>query len=217
MKITDDLYAFEWKGYENNCNSYFFGGSLGVFIDVGHLRFADHLFDRLQAAGIMPEDIRLAIVTHSHPDHMEAVPRFTELGIPIAMHPQALEYLEVAGAAIYQWLDSELPNTNGIVPIDEGPVALTEGALEVFHTPGHEPGSLCVYWAERRALATGDLIFAGGVGRTDFPGGEHGKLMAGIERMGKFEIDYLLPGHGPIITGFNEVQRNFTAVRRMFG
>ena len=55
---------------------------------------------------------------------------------------------------------------------------LTEGALEVsglrlevWHTPGHSPGSICLYWADKKVLITGDLVFNGSVGRTDFPGG----------------------------------------------
>jgi len=217
VKVTADLHAFPWEGYENNCNSYFLGGEVGALIDPGHLRFADGLLDQMTAEGIAPEDIRLVIVTHSHPDHMEAAPRFAEPGAPIAMHPAALAYLDQVGAAMYQWMGSELPGVEGILPIEEGPVAALDGRVSVYHTPGHEPGSLCVYWPERKALATGDLIFAGSIGRTDFPGGDHARLMAEVERMAELDVEWLLPGHGPVLSGRGAIERNYRDIRAMFG
>jgi glyoxylase-like metal-dependent hydrolase (beta-lactamase superfamily II) len=217
MRLTDGLHAFPWEGYENNCNSYFLGGSVGALIDPGHLRHVDRLLDRMSAEGIAPEDIRLVIVSHSHPDHMEGLPRLQELGIPAAMHPAALDYLDQVGAAMYQWMGSELPGVEGITPLMEGPVGALDGLVSVYHTPGHEPGSLCVYWPDQKALATGDLIFAGSVGRTDFPGGDHARLMAEIDRMAALEVEWLLPGHGPVLSGAEAVHRNCEEIRAMFG
>jgi hydroxyacylglutathione hydrolase len=217
MKLTEGLYAFVWEGYENNCNSFFFGGDVGALIDVGHLRFVDSLLERMRADGITPDDIRLVIVTHSHPDHMEALPRFTEMGLRVAMHPAALAYLEQIGPAMYQWMGSELPSAEGIAPIEEGPVEALDGRVSVYHTPGHEPGSLCVHWPEKRALATGDLAFAGSIGRTDFPGGDRRRLMAEVDRMAELPVEYMLPGHGPVVQGEAAVARNYRDIRGMFG
>jgi len=217
VKLTGDLYAFPWEGYENNCNTYFLGGEVGLLVDPGHLRFVDGLLDRLLADGIAPEDLRLVLVTHSHPDHMEAVPRFVEAGVPVALHPAALAYLDQVGAAMYQWMGSRLPDAQGIVPIEEGPVAALGGRVSVYHTPGHEPGSLCVYWPAQQALATGDLVFAGSIGRTDFPGGDHARLMAEVGRMAGLEVEWLLPGHGPVVNGKAAIDRNYRDIRAMFG
>ena len=109
MKLTDDVYAFCWEGYENNCNSYYFGGELRCLIDVGHARFADRLLADLGGNGIAPEEIRLVIATHSHPDHLEGIARFAELGIPVAIHPASVEYLQGPGRIIYNFLASSLP------------------------------------------------------------------------------------------------------------
>jgi hydroxyacylglutathione hydrolase len=217
VKLTDDLYAFVWEGYENNCNSFFLGGKVGALIDPGHLRFADSLLERMSADGTTLGDIRLVIVTHSHPDHMEALPRFAEAGLPVAMHPAALEYLDEIGAAMYQWMGSELPGVQGVIPIEGGPVAALDGLVSVYHTPGHEPGSLCVYWPDKKALVTGDLVFAGSVGRTDFPGGDHARLMAEVDRVSELEVDYLLPGHGPVVCGEAAIARNYADIRAVFG
>lgn len=216
MRLTDDLYAFTWEGYENNCNTYFFGGELGVLIDPGHLRFADSLLARLAAEGISTDQIRLVIVTHSHPDHMEAIPHFSDLGIQVAMHPAARDYVRELGTAIYSWMGSKLPAVDGVIPLEEGQVELLNGLLTVYHTPGHEPGSICVYWPEKRALATGDLVFSGSIGRTDFPGGNHARLMAEVERMGKLDTEYFLPGHGPVLIGEEAIQTNYAQILALF-
>ena len=217
MRLAADLYAFPWEGYENNCNSFFLGGKVGALIDVGHLSYSDGLLDRMLVEGITPDDIRLVIITHSHPDHMEALPRFTERGLQVAMHPEALAYLEQVGGAMYQWMGSELPSVEGILPIEEGPVEALDGLVSVYHTPGHEPGSLCVYWPERKALATGDLVFAGSIGRTDFPGGDHGRLMEEVGRVAELEVEYLLPGHGPVLSDAASIARNYEDIRAVFG
>jgi glyoxylase-like metal-dependent hydrolase (beta-lactamase superfamily II) len=217
VRLAEDLYAYVWDGYENNCNSYYFGGEVRALIDPGHLRFADGLLGRLRTDGVEPEGVRLVIATHSHPDHMEGITRFLELGVPVAAHAEALAYLGAVGPAMYQWMGAELPPAEGLQVLQEGPVAALGGLVWVYHTPGHEPGSLCVYWPGKRALVTGDLVFAGGVGRTDFPGGDHARLMAGIDRMAGLEVDYLLPGHGPVLDDPRLVERNYRDVRAYRG
>jgi hydroxyacylglutathione hydrolase len=217
VKLTDDLYAFPWEGYENNCNSFFLGGGVGALIDVGHLKFADELIGRMMAEGVSPDDIRLVILTHSHPDHIEAIARFTEMGLKVGMHPAAVEYLNEAGEMIYSFLGSDVPEFEVDVELIEGPVEALDDLVEVYHTPGHEPGSICVYWPERKALATGDLVFAQGVGRTDFPGGSHAELMKQIDRIASLEVEYILPGHGPVIAGETAARQNYEVIRRMFG
>ena len=89
--------------------------------------------------------------------------------------------------------------------------------LQILHTPGHSPGALSIYWADNKVLIPGDVVFYGGVGRTDFPGGSITLLKQSIEKLSKLEVEYLLPGHsteyGSIIEGKDKVERNFQAVR----
>ena len=217
MRLTDDLYAYPWEGYDNNCNSFFFGGEVRCLIDPGHARFVDNLLASLSADGVTQADIRLVIATHSHPDHLEGITRFAKLGLPVAIHPASLAYLQDVGRIIYDFLASSVPEFEVAVELAEGPLAALDGLVEVYHTPGHEPGSVCLYWPATKALATGDLIFFGGVGRTDFPLGSHEELMRQIDRLSALDVEYLLPGHGPTIDSRAEVERNTKAVRRMFG
>jgi hypothetical protein len=70
----------------------------------------------------------------------------------------------------------DVPAEQAVVPgLAEGDLNLGRDEkqvnLTVIQTPGHSPGSICLYWAERKVLITGDLVFNGSVGRTDFPGG----------------------------------------------
>ncbi|MBF0509372.1 MAG: MBL fold metallo-hydrolase [Deltaproteobacteria bacterium] len=100
--------------------------------------------------------------------------------------------------------------------LQEGDLKLGEHNFKVFHTPGHSPGSICLYWEENKALFTGDLIFAQGVGRTDFPGCSGRLLKESILRLALLDIEYILPGHGEIVSGNYEVKRNFALIQQAY-
>jgi len=87
--------------------------------------------------------------------------------------------------------------------LNEGDIVkVGEAKLKVIYTPGHSPGSICLYEAESKSLFSGDTIFSdGGVGRTDFWGGDIEELVNSIRRIGEFDIVNLYPGHGPHIEG----------------
>ncbi|MGZ6230606.1 MAG: MBL fold metallo-hydrolase, partial [Syntrophales bacterium] len=74
MKILDGLYAFIWKvNTQNNCNTYLIDGELKILIDPGHKHLFEYVRRNLAPLNISPDQIDLAIVTHGHPDHLEAV------------------------------------------------------------------------------------------------------------------------------------------------
>ena len=89
--------------------------------------------------------------------------------------------------------------------------------LQILHTPGHSPGSISLYWPDNRVLITGDVLFYGGVGRTDLPGGDGKLLKRSIERLSELDIEYVLPGHstqfGAILKGISNVKQNFASIR----
>ncbi|MEM2724570.1 MAG: MBL fold metallo-hydrolase, partial [Candidatus Nezhaarchaeales archaeon] len=84
--------------------------------------------------------------------------------------------------------------------------------VTILHTPGHTPGSISIYSPTQKYLITGDLVFDGGVGRTDL-GGDSTLLTRSIERVSQLDVELLLPGHGPIIVGANNVSRNFKLIK----
>ena len=69
--------------------------------------------------------------------------------------------------------------------------------FELLETPGHTPGSICLYWPEEKVLLSGDTLFQMGYGRTDLPGGNMGQLIESLEHLFTLPDDTLVyPGHG---------------------
>src|SRR4030042_736157 len=95
----------------------------------------------------------------------------------------------------------------------EGELKLGTKTFQVLHPPGHSPGSISLYWPEKKALFTGDVVFPMGVGRTDFPGGDGGLLRDSIEKLAQLDAEYLLSGHGEVIKGKKNIQRNYAYIR----
>ncbi len=90
-------------------------------------------------------------------------------------------------------------------------------AVKVLLTPGHSPGSVCLYLEKDKILISGDVVFAGSIGRTDFPGGNPSLLRKSIDELSQLDVEYLVPGHsteiGSIIAGRDKVKRNFYTVK----
>jgi glyoxylase-like metal-dependent hydrolase (beta-lactamase superfamily II) len=217
MKLEKDLYVYLWKNaYENNCNTYVIGGARTVLIDPGHSTFIEPLFSQMEEDGLSPDAIDLIVSTHSHPDHIEGLTAFLDKPTKTAMSEEEERYLYETGRLLFEMMGRPLPNFRIDFYLKEGSLHLAGNRFDVLHTPGHSPGSLSIYWPERKALFTGDVVFCGGIGRTDFPEGNSGQLMASIERLSQLETDILLPGHGEIIRGRDAVIENFEAIRQSF-
>ncbi|OGP67476.1 MAG: hypothetical protein A2169_12290 [Deltaproteobacteria bacterium RBG_13_47_9] len=78
------------------------------------------------------------------------------------------------------------------------------------------PGPLTIHWPEKKVLLAGDLIFYGGIGRTDLLEGNPRLLRGSIERISYLDMEILLPGHGKIVTGKEAVLRNVQFIRQNF-
>jgi len=206
MQIFDGLHAFIWRVYtQNNCNTYLIDGKLKIIIDPGHRHLFDSVRRNLAALNISTDQIDVAIVTHGHPDHLEAVQGLNET-ILFAMNDEEHRFIsELAGQYF------KIPEPHFF--LREGNLVIGEERFEVIATPGHSPGSICLYWPAKKALFTGDLIFNQSIGRTDLPGGNGGMLKESIEKVSGRDIEYLLCGHGEIVEGKEEVKANFQKIR----
>ena len=237
MKLMNNLHCYIWQGRGNNCNTYVIADVLEgerphLLIDPGHLtnEFREPCFDVLvssmEADGLNPEDVGLILNTHSHPDHCEASLALAEktrakrgagqVGqAPIAFHELEDEYRREMARKTGRQLAFEAD-----ICLQEGDLNLGKGAvtnLRVLHTPGHSPGSISIYWPDRRVLVTGDVVFYAAIGRTDLPGGDSKLLKQSIERLSELDVEHLLTGHstqfGAIINGSEMVKKNFTFIK----
>jgi hydroxyacylglutathione hydrolase len=214
MKLDSDLYAYTWKSsMENNCNSYVLGGDLPAIIDPGHQHLVKNLIKLMEKDGNRFEDIRLIIATHGHPDHFEGTQTFARGGVQVAIHEEEEKFLKEIGSQFYRAMGGEMPELKISFYLKEGELKVGSKTFQVIHTPGHSPGSISIYWPEKKALFTGDVVFPMGVGRTDFPGGDGMLLRESIERLAQLDAEWLLAGHGEVIKGKKNIQRNFAYVR----
>ncbi len=217
MKLTDGIYAYIWRGvFENNCNMYYFGEPYNILFDPGLAKYLDVRFEDMKKDGLDPDDIKMVVATHSHPDHFEGVQYFQDKGIPVAMHSDEIEFYNTEGPRFCQMFGMPFPEVNFDHVLEDGTWDTGSGELEVLHTPGHSPGSVCVYWKDKKAMACGDLVFEMSFGRVDFPGGDGKQLADSIRRISAIETEYLLPGHMNYITGADNVMRNYQAVEQYF-
>ena len=214
MKLDTDLYAYIWKSSaENNCNSFLIGGDLPVIVDPGHQHLVKNLIKLMEKDENRFEDVRVIIATHGHPDHLEAIQTFARAGVQVAIHEEEWKFLQEVGGQFYRSMGMEMPELKVSFFLKEGELKLGSKTFQVIHTPGHSPGSISLYWPEKKALFTGDVVFPMGVGRTDFPGGDGGLLRDSIERLSKLDAEYLLSGHGEVIKGRQNILRNFAYIR----
>ena len=136
------------------------------------------------------------LLTHAHFDHIGAIPgikaRFPDA--PVYVHPSD----EVMFGHPFNRLPPEYPSfpkPAGVVDARKFPLA------EVIETPGHTPGGVCYYFKEDGVLLSGDTLFAGSVGRTDFPGGSMTTLVESLKKLKALpDLTKVIPGHGPSTT-----------------
>ena len=160
--------------------------------------------------------IRHILLTHAHVDHVTGVAAAKRaLGVPVHLHRDDLFLYEraVESGALFGL------NVEPQPPIDaffEAGEVIAFGGYEArpHHTPGHCPGGVCLQIGRKgetgRDLFVGDTLFAGSIGRTDLPGGNHATLIASIKTVlfafGDDAIVY--PGHGPTTTIGHERRTN---------
>lgn len=141
------------------------------------------------------------LLTHGHLDHVGAAAQLAAFyGVPV-VGPQRDDGFLLQGLPQQSQMFG-FPYCAPLAPdrwLDEGDeIQLGQVRLQVLHCPGHTPGHIVFYDEAGQLLVSGDVIFRGGVGRTDFPGGSHQQLMHSIKYkllpLGD-EVSFL-PGHG---------------------
>lgn len=215
MQIFDELHAFPWiNPSANNCNTYFIDGDMKIIVDPGHEHLFAHVRENLARLSVTTDDIDLILITHTHPDHMEGVRAFHGSRALTAIHKTDWDYNNQLAAQYGEAL--AVPRFEPEIFLQEGDLRAGRLLFKIFLTPGHSPGSVCLYWPEKKVLFSGDVIFSGGIGRTDLPGGNGHILKKSIRTLSQLDVDILLPGHGDIVSGPDDVRANFEDIERVW-
>lgn len=182
-------------GVDPDCNIYLIDGELLVDAGTG-LYFGDI---KKEIEGLCDiRTIKTLVNTHCHYDHTGANKKFKDwLKLSIAVHSADKKSVETGIGTL-----SELfGQTARVMTVDKtlrtGMVINTANfSFEVIPTPGHTPGSICLYDAEKKILISGDTLFETSIGRTDMYGGSQEQLINSLKRLSELPVQYLLPGHG---------------------
>jgi hydroxyacylglutathione hydrolase len=150
------------------------------------------------------------VCTHAHFDHIGALRRLKEkTGAAVIMQKGDYEIYMRAGEQAALWgFQIEQPPEPDMYLVDGDEIGVGRSRFKVLHTPGHSPGGICLYG--EGVIFTGDTIFAGSVGRTDFYGGSIAELKKSFSGIISLPPETrIFPGHGPLTTVKKEKETNF--------
>ena len=171
------------------------------------------LLREIKQDGYDPRKIKYVVNTHCHPDHIGGDLRIVKMsGAKVMMHEadaMAMDRLNripipIPGLKKIK-VDRHLGNS----------LDLGDTSLMVIHTPGHSPGSICLYDEGSKVLISGDTAFSYSMGRWDLPGGNMGQLKESLLKLSELDIEYLLPGHMGCLIGKEKIQESLNYCLRV--
>ena len=184
--------------YEVNCSIVRANGRVLV-IDPG--AEGDRVADALEKLGLAPDAI---LLTHAHFDHIGGVAALE------SRFPDIQTYLGLDDAVMFGHPFNQAPPDYPLAPKPQNlrDAHALEGVVAI-DTPGHTPGGISYYFPDDGILFSGDTLFAGSVGRTDFPGGSMSRLMDSLKKLTALPPKtVVVPGHGPETTIAEEIRSN---------
>lgn len=147
---------------------------------------------------IDPARIELIVLTHCHHDHSGAAPALKEAtGARLMLSEKEVGCVGDELASVAYLFGQQAPEYKVDETLKEGMVLdIGDWQLEVMETPGHSPGSLCLYERNEKVLFSGDTVFPdGNIGRTDMFGGSTEELVSSIQRLTELDVKTMYPGH----------------------
>lgn len=193
------IQAFTLGQWQTNCYVLSVGKTCWI-VDAGF--DPESMLDTIDEQGLKVEQV---VLTHAHLDHIAGLHavRHRYPDVPILIHADEEDFLT----------DTRLNLSAGIMDPVVAPEAtrllhhgeqleLAGIPFEIRHTPGHSPGGITLVQNENKVAIVGDTLFAGSVGRSDFPTSDGPRLMQSIaeQLMSLPDDTHVLPGHGPATT-----------------
>lgn len=199
MRITEEVYKVDAA---DRCNVFVLLGEELTLVEGGYPGDGLAALDAIASMGFDPKDLKRAIVTHGHPDHISGVPEILERAeARVFAHSEDADLIE------------RLFPLAGL--LEDGDVLDILGGLRVVHTPGHTPGSICLYSPSRKVFFSGDALV--NRGELSGPNPKYTPDMARahrsiIERIAPLDFEILCVSHGEVITqGASERVRALSA------
>ena len=172
--------------YEVNCSIISENGRAWI-VDPG--QEGARIASLLEKKGLEPEAV---LLTHAHFDHITGIAELQKLfpGRPVYVHRE--------DTVMFGHPFNQMPGEYSSIGVPANIRDVEELKIcEVIHTPGHTPGAVCYHFPSDRLLLSGDTLFAGSIGRTDFPGGSMSKMTDSLKKLTALPDDTLVvPGHG---------------------
>ena len=191
------------SGKQYDSNIFIIIGKKTTVIDTGTGLYHEEVIRKINNI-INPTDISQIILTHEHYDHTGGVKKlFNSTGgkAQIIAHAYAASKIEKGESFFAKLLGGEMPK----MPVDmklmgNEILQIGDEMFQVFSTPGHTPGCICLYSKEHKTLFSGDTVFAhGSFGRYDLPGGNLTELRQSIRFLYTLGVESLYPGHESVV------------------
>ncbi|MEX2671341.1 MAG: MBL fold metallo-hydrolase [Phycisphaeraceae bacterium] len=206
---TLNVLPFTLGDWQTNCYLTYVEGSRNCWlIDAGF--GPQPMIDAVRERGLEPS---MLILTHAHLDHIAGVHEVRQAfpDLPIAIHSAEQAFLTDPKLNLSAAIGMDLTAPPADRLLEHGETLMLDGlSFEIRHTPGHSPGGISLYQPDSRVAFVGDALFAGSIGRTDFPTSDHDTLISAIrEQLLSLPDDVqIFPGHmGPSTIG-HERQAN---------
>jgi glyoxylase-like metal-dependent hydrolase (beta-lactamase superfamily II) len=185
-----------------------------TLVDAGFAGSRGRIGRWLERHGRAPSDVRRIICTHGHPDHAGGVAELETPDVEVCMHPADFARLQLGIRDALRipsrgnLLASITRPPSRVRPIEDGDVLPVLGGLRVVHTPGHTPGSICLYASRDRILFTGDVLQRRR-GRVVFASplysDDHAAARASVRRLAALDVATIVFSHyAPLAEGANE-------------
>ncbi len=196
--------CFSEGSYGCNCYAVFSGEEIAL-VDIGEA--TDEI---IEFAKKNKDKIKYVLLTHCHYDHICGVERvLKETDAKLVIHKADAIGLENPEYSLSARVGFPQPQIKADIEVQNGDkLPLGDSFFEVLHTPGHTSGSIC-YLIEDKMLS-GDTLFEGSIGRTDFISGSIEQMKSSLNILKNLGEDYeVFPGHGYPTTLFSEIETNY--------